>query len=197
MVSTFRFADADGEPREYSPSAEDIARWRSRFPGLDVEKQLESLAGWTFDKWRQKSKRRKLSGAHVWITNMLKRAHDRNEGFGHLSRAREELAKPIWVRRGMTEREWNEEQDRLFWEKQQEQMELQASVVVPPAVLELKSELAALIAQQPEMEFETPPSRQEQERCRHEMRPHHFYLATHYCLKCGVTTYDLQFAWSV
>lgn len=164
----FVFADADGEQREWQPAPDDIARWRSRFTGLDVEKQLESLAAWTWDKWGQKSKRRKLNNAIPWVTKMLERAQDKNEGFSHASRAREALAKPEWERRGMTQEQWEAEQRQIWADKQQAKMDL--TPPPEPVAIETLAMLKELTASLPvpaEVEMWKPPSVHDQMRCQH------------------------------
>lgn len=165
----FVFQDKDGSQRQWQPSADDIARWRSRFTGLDVEKQLTGLAQWTWDKWGQKSKRRQLGNAIPWVTKMLERAHEKNEGFSQLSRAREALSQPEWVRRGMTQEQWEKEQQRIWQEKQQHQMEL--APPPEPFALEALANVKKMLAEappQPEPEFWRPPSMAERMACRHE-----------------------------
>ena len=100
---------------------------------------------------------------------MLERAHEKNEGFGHLSRAREALSRPEWERRGMTEAQWNEEQQRIWADKQQSKLALE--LPPEPAAIEALKHIHALmdsLEPPPEIELWTPPSYAEQMACSHE-----------------------------
>jgi hypothetical protein len=116
----FRFERQDGEMSSWTPNQADIERWKGKFPGMDVARQLESLAAWTQKNENVKRKRRKRKNAIGWITKMLEREHQKSEGYSAISRARDALAEPIWKQRGFaSEQEWDRRQAEIHQESLQ------------------------------------------------------------------------------
>lgn len=184
----FRFEKPDGSMETWSPNQKDVDEWRTQFPSLDVMRNLESLAEWTWKNEGVKSKRRKLKTCMGWITAMLKKEWDKSESYSGISRARDALSKPAWEYHGYpSEEAYDLAQHEIH------QRALQDTLPIPRAELSelgknALDEAMALLAATPDPEPMFRDTGRTQLECEHEFKFSH--MAGMIC-QCGM--FESQF----
>lgn len=115
----------------------DMKEMREQYPDVNVQAVMERAAAWTHSK---PSKAKLTRNMIRWLTGTWLAREKTPDGA--ISRARRELSKPEWERRGLTEAEWRAEQQRKYDEKRQTKLALD-----PSADEEIRSGFRALVAE--------------------------------------------------